>query len=783
MLSKINMKTKILLSSFLFLLFFALGIYEAKAIEYGQMGGRPTYYDPSIPDSQSWFIYSLDPGVTKEDSLTVANLYEESWVAVIYAADSIKSSSGGFALRQLSEPKEAVGSWVKFYPDPKPEFANKIFEEKKTIDEVCKVSGEDLEKNYELDGDKIRELNEWCKGKDLVELEMGSGEKKELLFVISIPADADVGEHTGGILIQKKSKDEAEQGNGSKVMLTTRVGVRIYETVPGEIIRKLNFSDFRISKNFSEFFLPWDKIKKEKFKEYLITSKINNPGNASTDFSEKINIYNKITRKAEVIEGRNFQILRGDDFVSSLAWKGPRLAYLNFQKEYRYKDSNGNEQVIQSQAINKWFIPWREMVIFILFALVAGAFYFAWKKYQNKYYGGIGWVDYIIKEGDTIQSLSTKFGVDWKVLVKTNKLKAPYILEAGHTIKVPSVDTKEDVVESLPNNDSIDESIEKIEKPVKQNIINLKQKSVESSEEISQLGKDVVEENEVELEEVSNEISYPVDTVVGNIDEDSINGDLFFGGSGAENKEVDLSVTQSEKVEESFEKEINLKKDYPKSTKSLDAKKKEKENQDYLKEEIPEDLIASNNDEEEELFIKGEREDSRGSISWLVYLLLSVIVILLAGVLFLLYQNKKIAELKLNNESKIIIENDSKEESEKIETNEVVESPENVTKEEAPLEEVAISEIEVKVLNGSGVAGMAGKIKDFLSAKEYKSVEAGNYSSEEVEGTIVYYKEEKFKTQAQWLSDMLKDKEIKSEIKLGSSEEELSADIVVVLGK
>ena len=95
---------------------------------------------------------------------------------------------------------------------------------------------------------------------------MGAGERRDLLFVIYIPETVEVGEHTGGIFIQKKSKDEAEQGNGSKVMLTTRVGVRIYETVPGEIFRKLSFSDFQIAKNFSEFFLPWDKIKKEKFK-------------------------------------------------------------------------------------------------------------------------------------------------------------------------------------------------------------------------------------------------------------------------------------------------------------------------------------------------------------------------------------------------------------------------------------------------------------------------------------------------------------------------------------
>jgi hypothetical protein len=348
------MKTKLALGFFLLAFFWGLKTDFVAAIEYGQLGGKPTYYDPAVADSQSWFIYNLEPGKSKEDSLTVMNLSEESWTALVYAADSIKSSGGGFALRQLTEPKEAVGSWVRFYPDSKPDFSAKIFEDKKTIDEVCRVSKEDLKDNYQLEEEEVTRLKEWCQGKDLVEVEMESGEKKDLLFVITIPQDADVGEHTGGIFIQKKVVEENSQADGSKVMLTTRVGVRIYETVPGEIIKKLDFSNFSIAKNFSEFYLPWDKEKKSKFGEYLINSSIKNNGNVSTDFSEKILIFNRLTRKTEVVEGRDFQVLRGDDFVSSLAWKGPRLGYYNFQKEYRYKNSAGEEQIIQSDSINKW---------------------------------------------------------------------------------------------------------------------------------------------------------------------------------------------------------------------------------------------------------------------------------------------------------------------------------------------------------------------------------------------------------------------------------------------
>jgi LysM repeat protein len=69
--------------------------------------------------------------------------------------------------------------------------------------------------------------------------------------------------------------------------------------------------------------------------------------------------------------------------------------------------------------------------------LVLGGVYFWWKRRNVKLYGGIGWIAYKTEQTDSIVSLSQEHKVDWKVLVKTNKLKAPYILEAGQEILVP----------------------------------------------------------------------------------------------------------------------------------------------------------------------------------------------------------------------------------------------------------------------------------------------------------------------------------------------------------
>lgn len=775
------MKTKVVLNMFLFILGFSLNIQFAEAIEYGQMGGRPTNYDPNVPDSQSWFIYKLDPGTAKEDSLTVANLFEDSWVAVIYAADSIKSSSGGFALRQLTEPKEKVGSWVKFYPEAKPDFAGKIFEDKKTIDEVCKVSGEDLQKNYELDQDKIAELGKWCEGKDLVEIELKSGEKKELLFVISIPKDADVGEHTGGILIQKKSKEEAAQGDGSKVLLTTRVGVRIYETVPGEIIKALAFSDFKIDKNFSEFYLPWDKIKKDKFGEYMITSVIKNSGNASTDFNEQITINNIITRKKETMEVREFQVLRGDEFISSLAWKAPRLAYLSFQKEYRYKKSNGEEEIIKSELIKKLFIPWREMMIFTFFALVAVGVYAIWRRYQRKHFGGEGWVDYVVGENETIQTLSNQFKINWKVLAKTNKLKAPFMLEKGQVIKVPNIGLANQKVENiLTTPDNVDNKPKPKTKAVAaendltdEDILNRKElfdgivKDEKKEDSGSDLDKDTDGYEDKKRDMIKTEKSAPKDTV---------DSSLFFATDGHKKEGVDLKKGEIEKNIQSLEKNKNIAVSPQPLKKGIDQNFKKVTTEEILdnKEiEKSQSLIVENGD----IKIRGDKDDSKSYFKVVILVLGVVIVLLLIAVVYLLLSNKKSKEVIIQQMPVVVEDKGSEPAQENVAEMDKKEEP---VKEEEPIDPLKMT---IEVYNASGVVGAAGKVKDFLVSKKYESVEAKNYPGDEVTGSTIYYKEERIKEEAQWLADMLKDSDIQAEVKLATTEEEKTAEVVIILGK
>jgi murein DD-endopeptidase MepM/ murein hydrolase activator NlpD len=74
-------------------------------------------------------------------------------------------------------------------------------------------------------------------------------------------------------------------------------------------------------------------------------------------------------------------------------------------------------------------------LIFIVLVLLV---YIGAKIYNKKRYGGVGWVEYQVQVGDDLAQLAAKFNVKWKVLAKTNKLAAPYLLEVGKIILVPA---------------------------------------------------------------------------------------------------------------------------------------------------------------------------------------------------------------------------------------------------------------------------------------------------------------------------------------------------------
>lgn len=390
---------------------------SAEAAEYGGIGGRPANPDPAVQDSSSWFIYSLPLGQLKEDAIEIQNNSAVAEDLVIYAADSTPSSDGGFALKQQVEPMTEVGAWITFFPDALPKDTKLGVG---GIIELCQL--QPLSPAVDQDRPKMSdELKQWCVGKKTVEVRLDSLTKTSIPFIIRIPEITDVGEHRGGIAIQKKATERKDQG-GSAVILTTRVGVRIYETVPGDVIRKLAISKFSVTRSATQ-------------PKYTIVLGLQNTGNVSLENTSTIQVADTFFKRRDQKIERTTQALPGQELVINTDWPRPIFGRYRFIAYASYQDGDQTRS-LNAAPIVIWVVPWREVLIGLGIILLGALVWLGWWLQNRRRYKGYAWTKITVKTGDTVTSLAETAGVSWKKIARMNKLKAPYHLTPGQSLQL-----------------------------------------------------------------------------------------------------------------------------------------------------------------------------------------------------------------------------------------------------------------------------------------------------------------------------------------------------------
>jgi hypothetical protein len=408
----------------------------ALAVEYGGLGGRPAHPDPGIPNSSSWFIYQLKQGEVKEDAVEVQNNGVGQESVEVYAADSTPSSDGGFALKQRVETMTDLGAWVRFYPDDPPAPAKvapggivalcnltAVASPAPTDASISAAAG----KKVKLTTVQTEQLIEWCKGKNLVELAIPAGQTATIPFVITVPNEAGVGEHAGGIVIQKKAATEQQQ-NGSALIITTRVGIRIYETVPGVITRQLTITKFSIKPGSNK-------------SEYIITLGLLNSGNVSTENISTIDITDTLFHRSNSQTKKTLQALPGQELIINTPWAKPTLGRFAVRATISYQGNDQAEQ-LTSERLIIWVIPWTWVSIIGGLLLLIALVWITFWLWQKRRYSGQGWQTIIVKKGDTVQNLAENYQTKWQTIAKVNKLKPPYHLGLGGKILVPPITFK-----------------------------------------------------------------------------------------------------------------------------------------------------------------------------------------------------------------------------------------------------------------------------------------------------------------------------------------------------
>lgn len=352
----------------------------ASAVEYGGFGGRPANPRADNPRTESIFVHTAEPGSTVEEGVLLVNNSTVARTLRVYAVDSTPSTGGAFACAQELSPRLDVGSWIL--------------------------------------------------------LEIGSARVEPagnvlVPFKISVPENADVGEHNGCIIVEEARADSSGTTPGAS--LSFRTGLRVAMTVPGELERRLSIAGFSVSPTDAGFNLH---------------PLVANEGNVSVDADVRV-VTSYFFGKKLFENGGQYPVLRGasSDWNFELArpfWGG--LYRSEFTVSYDGSEGatvgvNTDAELVTLTGPTTWFFsfptPLGAGIELGVLAALAAALAFASLSRRRSAWIRASWVPYEVGSGEDIVSIASSRKVSWKIIARANHLKPPYAIKQGETIRIP----------------------------------------------------------------------------------------------------------------------------------------------------------------------------------------------------------------------------------------------------------------------------------------------------------------------------------------------------------
>lgn len=285
------------------------------AIEFGGIGAQPALTEV-YPDTRTWFNYTVQPGDYYSDVVEVINNTNEEQTITVYPADGISSTNGGFAVEQEVEDRDEVGKWI-------------------TLSQT--------------------------------EVIIPPRNSVEIPFTVSVP-DTDqltVGDHTGGIMMQVvNTTPSTTQG----IELSTRIGVRVYINVLGDVIQHLTVKNVSLA--------PL----KENPRIMDAAFTIENTGDIHQDFELHYSIDSTptwirwVSRDLTLPADSNvtLQALRDDTTVYHDTFEKPWFGTITMQGELQYHTVDGDKSILIDPIQYTIFPEWYSIVFAIIVIIVSG---------------------------------------------------------------------------------------------------------------------------------------------------------------------------------------------------------------------------------------------------------------------------------------------------------------------------------------------------------------------------------------------------------------------------
>lgn len=136
-----------------------------------------------LAGDESWVELEVEPGASARTGAVLVNLTDAPQTVEVGTADGVTTADGVFTLAGSGDAPTGVGAWIGLPPR---------------------------------------------------RVTLAPGERRTLRFTVRVPADAEPGDHAGGVVVQSASAARAPAGAGVAVRVVERVGLRVYVTVAGE---------------------------------------------------------------------------------------------------------------------------------------------------------------------------------------------------------------------------------------------------------------------------------------------------------------------------------------------------------------------------------------------------------------------------------------------------------------------------------------------------------------------------------------------------------------------
>jgi hypothetical protein len=285
---------------------------------------RPTPSE-SEPDRPN-FSYDVSPGATITDSLRIRNFGTELLPLAVYASDALTTATGAIDLLPAGEQPVDVGAWTAMGAS--------------TVDVL-------------------------------------PGEFVDVPFTVVVPADAEAGDHTGGIVTSYRAPGTDDEGR--TVMVDRRLGSRMYVRVDGELRPELSVSDVDVSYDGTLNPLGTGTVD--------VAYTVTNTGNVRLGAGQTITVPGRLGMPgSEVVLEDMGELLPGSSlsFTTTVAHVWPTVRATAEVALVPIPTRAGDvfdAAPVASASASTWAIPWTGVAVVVVLLLVAS---WVWSRIRRR---------------------------------------------------------------------------------------------------------------------------------------------------------------------------------------------------------------------------------------------------------------------------------------------------------------------------------------------------------------------------------------------------------------